>query len=162
MILPLFHGIRPIGKFRGIRTIGVSYPAYIIFFDQQTASNMFRPLPILLFFVCFLLLFWAEHCFKETFLLVTSAHFGWICSHFCSLKCANYSYFCFARSIPARFVVSARYVLQIPPSLLYVQRLWPWFSQRLQLHGSCAGCLGAIVHIYTRHIYILFFACMIL
>ena len=24
----------------------------------------------------------------------------------------------------------------------------------VQLHGSCAGCLGAIVHAYTRHIYI--------
>ena len=114
-----------------------------------------RPLPILLFFVCFLLLFWAEHCFKEAFLLVPfSAYFGRICSHFCSLKCANYSYFCFARLISARCVVSARYELQIPPLLLYVQRLWPWFSQRLQLHGSCAGCLGAIVHVYTRHIYI--------
>ena len=44
--------------------------------------------------------------------------FGRICSHFCSLKCANYSYFCFARSISARCVVSARYVLQIPPSFL--------------------------------------------
>ena len=110
--------------------------------------------PFCFFCVCFLLHFWAEHCFKEAFLLVTSAHFGRICSHFCSLKCANYSYFCFARSISARFVVSARYVLQIPPFLLCVQRLWPWFSQRLQLHGSCAGCLGAIVHIYTRHTYI--------
>ena len=109
-------------------------------------SHIYRPLPILLFFVCFLLLFWAEHCFKEAFLLLTSAYFGRNCSHFCSLKCANYSYFCFARSISARCVVSARYVLQIPPFLLYVQRLWPWFSQRSQLHGSCAGCLGAIVH----------------
>ena len=86
---------------------------------------MNRPLPILLFFVWFLLLFWAEHCFKEAFLLVTSAYFGRICSHFCSLKCANYSYFCFARSISARSVVSARYVLQIPHFLFYVQRLWP-------------------------------------
>ena len=109
------------------------------------------------FFLCFLLLCWAEHCFKEAFLLVTSAYFGRICSHFCSLKCANYSYFCFARSISARCVVSARYVLQIPPFLLYVQRLWPWFSQRSQLHGSCAGCLGALVHVYTRHIYIYIF-----
>ena len=119
--------------------------------------------PFCFFFVCFLLFFWAERCFKEAFLLVTSAYFGRICSRFCSLKCANYSYFCFARSISARCVFSARYVLQIPPFLLYVQRcLWPWFSQRSQLHGSCAGCLGAIVHLYTKHIYILFFACMIL
>ena len=103
--------------------------------------------------------FWGRALFKEAFLLVTSDYFGRICSHFCSLKCANYSNFCFARSISARCVVSARYVLQIPPFLLYVQRLWPWFSQRSQLHGSCAGCLGTIVHVYTRHTYVLFFAC---
>ena len=81
--------------------------------------------PFCFFFVCFLLLFWAEHRFKEeAFLLVTSAYFGRICSHFCSLKCTNYSCSCFARSISARCVVSARYVLQIPPFLLYVQRLY--------------------------------------
>ena len=125
------------------------------FAKQMTFFIRGRPLPILLFFVCFLFLFWAEHCFKEAFLLVKSVYFERICSHFCSLKCANYSYFCFcfARSISARCVASARYVLQIPPFLLYVQRLWPWFSQRSQLHGSCAGCLGVIVHVYTRHIY---------
>ena len=121
-------------------------------------SVLTRPYPFcFFFFLCFLLIFWAEHCFKEAFLLETSAYyFGRICSHFCSLKCANYSYFCFARSISARCVVSARYVLQIPPFLLYVQRLWPWFSQRSQLHGSCAGCLGAIVHVCLHEAYIYF------
>ena len=94
-------------------------------FKEKSERAQTRPLPILLFFVFFLLFFWAEHCFKEAFLLVTSAHFGRICSHFCSLKCANYSY-----------------------------------SQRLQLHGSCAGCLGAIVHIYMRHRLYIFCFCL--
>ena len=37
--------------------------------------------------MCFLLLFSPSICFKEAFLLVTSAYFGRFCSHFCSLKC---------------------------------------------------------------------------
>ena len=75
---------------------------FLITFSNSIRSDLTHSAS---FFWCFLLLFWPSICFKEAFLIVTYAYFGRICSRLCSLKCANYSYFCFARSISARFLL---------------------------------------------------------